>query len=147
MMPGMRRSQCRLARERLGEVAPQFCDRRGGLRGLELGTRGPKRVPPRDRRGRGERRVAAGAAERRRERVVFALPERGLMFEDPGADFNSESFNQPLNKWHVSNVTDMSGMFGGATSFDAHDQKLGKIGGLVIWRFGDKLRWKKSESE
>ena len=59
----MRRSQCRLARERLGEVAPQFCDRRGGLRGLELGTRGPKRVPPRDRRGRGERRVAAGAAK------------------------------------------------------------------------------------
>ena len=42
----MRRSQCRLARERLGEVAPQFCDRRGGLRGLELGARGPKRVPP-----------------------------------------------------------------------------------------------------
>ena len=80
----MRRSQCRLARERLGEVAPQFCDRRGGLRGLELGARGPERVPPRDRRGRGERRVAAGAAERRRERVVFALPERGLAGLDVG---------------------------------------------------------------
>ena len=28
------------------------------------------------------------------------------------------SFNQPLAKWDVSQVTDMSGMFGGATSFN-----------------------------
>ena len=81
----MRRSQCRLARERLGEVPPQFCDRRGGLRGLELGARGPEGVPPRDRRSRGERRVAARAAERRRERIIFALPERGLAGFDGGS--------------------------------------------------------------
>ena len=32
--------------------------------------------------------------------------------------FRAESFNQPLNKWNVSNVTDVFGMFNGATSFN-----------------------------
>ena len=32
------------------------------------------------------------------------------------------SFNQPLNKWNVSKVTDMSYMFGGATSFNHRRQ-------------------------
>ena len=31
---------------------------------------------------------------------------------------NSGSFNQPLNKWNVSKVTDMGGMFGGARSLN-----------------------------
>ena len=31
---------------------------------------------------------------------------------------NARSFNQPLNKWNVSNVTNMEGMFNGATSFN-----------------------------
>ena len=30
----------------------------------------------------------------------------------------AESFNQPLNNWNVSNVTDMYGMFDGADSFN-----------------------------
>ena len=30
----------------------------------------------------------------------------------------AESFNQPLNDWNVSNVTDMEGMFQGASSFN-----------------------------
>ena len=29
-----------------------------------------------------------------------------------------ESFNQPLDKWNVSNVCNMRSMFGGATSFN-----------------------------
>ena len=28
------------------------------------------------------------------------------------------SFNQPLDNWNVSNVTDMRGMFNGASSFN-----------------------------
>ena len=31
---------------------------------------------------------------------------------------NAHSFNQPLNKWNVSNVTDMHRMFDAATSFN-----------------------------
>ena len=31
---------------------------------------------------------------------------------------NATSFNQPLNKWNVSNVTDMWCMFWGAESFN-----------------------------
>ena len=31
---------------------------------------------------------------------------------------NATSFNQPLNKWDVSNVTAMWNMFSGATSFN-----------------------------
>jgi surface protein len=34
------------------------------------------------------------------------------MFQD------ATSFNQPLNKWNVSNVTNMWMMFNGATSFN-----------------------------
>lgn len=36
---------------------------------------------------------------------------------------SAKSFNQPLEKWNVSNVTDMCGMFDGAESFN---QPLGK---------------------
>ena len=33
--------------------------------------------------------------------------------------WGAESFNQPLNKWNVSNdVTDTEGMFNGASSFN-----------------------------
>ena len=32
--------------------------------------------------------------------------------------YNAHSFNQPLNKWNVSNVTDMHRMFDAATSFN-----------------------------
>ena len=32
--------------------------------------------------------------------------------------YNAESFNQPLNKWDVSNVTNMSLMFANAVSFN-----------------------------
>ena len=53
----------------------------------------------------------------------------------------AESFNQPLNNWNVSSVKFMSGMFEDATEI----RYLGVP--MVIWRFGDKLRWKKSESE
>jgi len=31
---------------------------------------------------------------------------------------NAESFNQNIGDWDVSNVTDMTGMFAGATSFN-----------------------------
>jgi len=30
----------------------------------------------------------------------------------------ANSFNQPLNKWNVSNVTEMTGMFQGIESFN-----------------------------
>ena len=30
----------------------------------------------------------------------------------------AKSFNQPLNKWNVSNVTEMTGMFQGIESFN-----------------------------
>ena len=32
--------------------------------------------------------------------------------------FNEASFNQPIDNWDVSNVTQMSGMFNGATAFN-----------------------------
>ena len=32
--------------------------------------------------------------------------------------YNASSFNQPLNNWKVSNVTDMDSMFYEATSFN-----------------------------
>ena len=32
--------------------------------------------------------------------------------------WGAESFNQPLNKWNVSNVTNMNYMFEDATSFN-----------------------------
>ena len=32
--------------------------------------------------------------------------------------YRAESFNQPLNKWDVSNVTNMWSMFYGAISFN-----------------------------
>ena len=32
--------------------------------------------------------------------------------------FDARSFNQPLNKWDVSKVTNMSEMFNGASSFN-----------------------------
>ena len=32
--------------------------------------------------------------------------------------WNAESFNQPLNNWNVSNVTNMKFMFWGAESFN-----------------------------
>ena len=32
--------------------------------------------------------------------------------------YNASSFNQPLNNWNVSNVTDMDSMFYEATSFN-----------------------------
>ena len=32
--------------------------------------------------------------------------------------FNASSFNQPLNNWDVSNVTNMTKMFSGARSFN-----------------------------
>jgi surface protein len=32
----------------------------------------------------------------------------------------AESFNQPLNKWNVSKVNNMTDMFLGATSFNQH---------------------------
>ena len=35
---------------------------------------------------------------------------------------NATSFNQPLNKWNVSKVTNMGGMFYGANSFNAAQQ-------------------------
>ena len=70
---------------------------------------------------------------------------------------HATSFNQPLNNWDVSNVTDMFGMFNGATSFNQplhapwyavrRRFRIGMTGstfGLVIWRFGDKLRWKRA---
>ena len=34
----------------------------------------------------------------------------------------AEEFNQPLNKWNVSKVTNMGGMFYGANSFNAAQQ-------------------------
>ena len=37
---------------------------------------------------------------------------------DMYAMFNATSFNQPLNNWNVSNVTDMWCMFRHATSFN-----------------------------
>ena len=48
-------------------------------------------------------------------------------------------FNQPLNKWNVSNVTDMSGMFLGATSFN---QPLNNwnVSNVKFMSNGDKLR-------
>ena len=36
----------------------------------------------------------------------------------PYSSKGAESFNQPLNKWDVSNVTNMDSMFAGATSFN-----------------------------
>ena len=41
---------------------------------------------------------------------------------------DAEDFNQPLNKWNVSNVEDMSGMFSGAVSFN---QPLNKWNAFV----------------
>ena len=41
-------------------------------------------------------------------------PIRRQMFK------NATSFNQPLNNWDVSNVTDMRRMFNGARSFNHH---------------------------
>ena len=35
-----------------------------------------------------------------------------------GLFYNAPSFNQPLNNWNVSNVTDMEGVFGLAPSFN-----------------------------
>ena len=35
-----------------------------------------------------------------------------------GVFWKAESFDQPLNKWDVSNVTNMKSMFCGATRFD-----------------------------
>ena len=35
--------------------------------------------------------------------------------------YKAEFFNRPLNKWNVSNVTDMTFMFFGATSFTPSD--------------------------
>ena len=32
--------------------------------------------------------------------------------------WGATSFNKPLNKWNVFNVTDMKGMFGNASSFN-----------------------------
>jgi surface protein len=32
--------------------------------------------------------------------------------------FNAKSFNQPLSRWNVANVTDMSGMFQYASQFN-----------------------------
>ena len=69
---------------RLGEVAPRSVTAAVAFAASSSARAARSGVATRDRGGRGERRVAAGAAERRRERVIFALPERGLAGFDVG---------------------------------------------------------------
>ena len=67
---------------------------------------------------------------------------------------SAESFNQPLNKWNVSKVTNMEAMFGGATSFNQplNDWNVSKVtnmalmfGGATATSFNQPLKGGKGE--
>ena len=57
---------------------------------------------------------------------------------------NAESFNQPLNNWNVSNVTDVERMFWGARSFNQPLNKwnvsnVTNMVGMFNWALNDNL--------
>jgi surface protein len=72
--------------------------------------------------------------------VVFAAPDipDASKLRNISGLFADSSFNQPLEKWDVSKVTDMSGMFGGARVFN---QPLEKWDVSKVTNMSEMFAW------
>ena len=99
----------------------------------QIGKRHPLLIPPftNDTLRRAVQDYLAGGARKQRIRDKYGEINNWDVSNDVtdmGHIFcNATSFNQPINKWNVSKVTDMSWMFRGTSSFIPAAQQLERV--------------------